>query len=510
MSLELLVENYVNCIIRRSRGEIMKPFEMYTFFQLRDDIETFQLIFPDFNRFLINVLLRTGDRYLASKEKKIALHLFQEAKRFFPQISICYLKEAECHIAMGSIDQVYNTCKRAIKYSLETDINDVISVLGLLIGYERISDARKLLLSLLQRFPYRDDVKRILSSLDPPVPTYVEAEKTNCSASAMKLNSKKNISKTTTPETVLIPKVIKTSKHLKREAQLKQKELKLAIEKASKEQEEKLREQQQIEEQKRKEREEQKERLRKEKERKSRERKLEEENKELVKRKKRGRRRRGRSVGDLPRKKTESEVVMAKQDYQRETGIQKRDIFNEKTIVTTAPETTQSNQEFKSPKEKKKNLNRSISLTRMDSQHGLRMRSESNSINCSQALSTTNRFSVVAPDDSLSVVSSEHQVSKNSAFSKDIAFTSSSNRRSEAKTFSSMSTVKYDRFLEESKDEWTEVGCKRSRKSSISFPERRNSHCESEELPFQGCGAALLNLQFEISLPSLSFLVAIS
>lgn len=130
--------------------------------------------------------------------------------------------------------------------------------------------------------------------------------------------------------------------------------------------------------------------------------------------------------------------------------------------------------ESKSHKEHKKIASRSKSLSRVDSKHGLRGRSESNSSNCSQALSTTNRFSVLAPDESLSVVSCDYKVSKSSAFSKDNVFPSSS------RTSSSMNIAKYDKFLEASKNERTEVigGC--SQKYSISFPERQNSHCESE------------------------------
>ncbi len=51
-----------------------------------------------------NVVMQTGDEFLTNGNAEIALEFYLEAKSLFPHASICCIREAQCHLALVSID----------------------------------------------------------------------------------------------------------------------------------------------------------------------------------------------------------------------------------------------------------------------------------------------------------------------------------------------------------------------------------------------------------------------
>ena len=53
---------------------------------------------------VINVLMQTGDKLLTDGNVVIALNFYREAVYLFPAAAICNIREAQCLVALVSVD----------------------------------------------------------------------------------------------------------------------------------------------------------------------------------------------------------------------------------------------------------------------------------------------------------------------------------------------------------------------------------------------------------------------
>lgn len=53
---------------------------------------------------VINMVMQTGDKLLADGNAHIALNFYREAVFLFPDTTICKIREAQCLLALVSID----------------------------------------------------------------------------------------------------------------------------------------------------------------------------------------------------------------------------------------------------------------------------------------------------------------------------------------------------------------------------------------------------------------------
>ena len=54
--------------------------------------------------YVINVIMQTGDRFLVEGEPEIARNFFHEACNFWPSSAVCFIREAQCHLMLVSIE----------------------------------------------------------------------------------------------------------------------------------------------------------------------------------------------------------------------------------------------------------------------------------------------------------------------------------------------------------------------------------------------------------------------
>jgi hypothetical protein len=52
---------------------------------------------------VINEVMQTGDAFLTNGNAEIALNFYREASYLFPGNAICYIREAQSHIALVSV-----------------------------------------------------------------------------------------------------------------------------------------------------------------------------------------------------------------------------------------------------------------------------------------------------------------------------------------------------------------------------------------------------------------------
>ena len=53
--------------------------------------------------YVINVIMQTGDKFLAEGKAEIALNFFHEACYFWPSSAVCFTREAQCHLLLVCI-----------------------------------------------------------------------------------------------------------------------------------------------------------------------------------------------------------------------------------------------------------------------------------------------------------------------------------------------------------------------------------------------------------------------